>query len=1214
MSSASPQISTREFIERTRDDLLNKNTSTEASFFSSRRLPQFKHTIDSLDTCIDLDRDNLSKMKKALKAMSANMNVQVECETQLSKVLEKLGASSISREEELEIGQAFIRFSIVTSELTGLMRTLMHNLTTRVMLPLESMLKNDLKGINGDLKRSNAKSLMDFESRLAKIEKDQRKKKEKPHDKSAAKEIGQSVPSINPAIGGQQVKATNYSSDQPSSIEFESVADTTGSSNISTHPGTSTSVVDKEKRAFQLTLCDFLLRVNEIRTRKGVDLLQHLVEHFNAQAIFFREGLKTIEHYQSYVGDLSQRLSEIKVEQDDERKSLIELRSTIKASAPYLDGVVGGSSSGKDKVDSSSSAALPVGGSAGITEGQHPTSTTVEKDRRDSTIHGYNLHQLQGNLSYGFNKSGYLLKKSEGKMRVKAWHKRRCEVVDGFLCIYHSDESKAPTKLNLLTCQVKPVASGEEKRCFDLISYNRTYHFQAEDDADLTAWVSVLINCKEGALKKQFDSSKIQNSGDQVHVEVTPGGTAKLVPFSSSRLQMLRQSIIARVQAIPGNEHCVDCGTTQSEPTWLSINLGVLTCIECSGIHRDLGVQVSRIQSLTLDNLGTSQLIIAMNLGNDMFNDIFEAKLESDGGSIVKLKPSSTMDQRCEFIKTKYVQRKFCAKSHQTQSEQLESLQQAVITRDLKLLLQLFAEGVDLASHLPNFMNEHTQSSASMSSNKTDIRSQGRLGDSSGTPPKQAQLNDTSLHLAVSSQAVSQFDYHPSEMNVSTPKCVLPVMDFIIQNSRTLNRQNRTGETALHYCVKFNKPESMKLLLRSGADISIKNSAGLTPMEMAKSTPGLEYVVELLNQAAHGKKALFEHVNIEWGPSISATNESSCEESSDEDEQRLSMRHNYGDAMSGKKYIDTVSKQRQAQRKIADEIAAIHAHSAEKKKANFSRFRSFESPSSPVSNSPISTSPACTNSCDENESAFSSHRQHPRSTRPDIDASHNRTPSDPAIKRFFVDSATSCSPRCDNSTPSPNRPPGSSCSSTTQIGDTATRRAVRRTSTPPSQPPPSATMAAHVITSTLSNLSSQKDSPDEEISKVSSGSSMNGSRQGSFYNKAPKGRLSLPTSNSDHPLAGAPLSKIGSQVRGLPVPPPRKRAPNEGASVSKPIKAKALFPCKPDRDDELGFEDGEIIQITSQNTADHDWWEGHILGQPERQGVFPAIFVKILRD
>ena len=45
-----------------------------------------------------------------------------------------------------------------------------------------------------------------------------------------------------------------------------------------------------------------------------------------------------------------------------------------------------------------------------------------------------------------------------------------------------------------------------------------------------------------------------------------------------------------------------------ADVTWLSTNFGILVCIECSGIHRDLGVHISRIQSLTLDHVGTSQV------------------------------------------------------------------------------------------------------------------------------------------------------------------------------------------------------------------------------------------------------------------------------------------------------------------------------------------------------------------------------------------------------------------------------------------------------------------------------------------------------------------------------------------------------------------------------------------------------------------------------
>jgi hypothetical protein len=40
-----------------------------------------------------------------------------------------------------------------------------------------------------------------------------------------------------------------------------------------------------------------------------------------------------------------------------------------------------------------------------------------------------------------------------------------------------------------------------------------------------------------------------------------------------------------------------------SDPEWVSINLGLLMCLECSGIHRAMGVHISKVRSLTLDKL-----------------------------------------------------------------------------------------------------------------------------------------------------------------------------------------------------------------------------------------------------------------------------------------------------------------------------------------------------------------------------------------------------------------------------------------------------------------------------------------------------------------------------------------------------------------------------------------------------------------------------------
>lgn len=53
-------------------------------------------------------------------------------------------------------------------------------------------------------------------------------------------------------------------------------------------------------------------------------------------------------------------------------------------------------------------------------------------------------------------------------------------------------------------------------------------------------------------------------------------------------------SVSSILREIPGNELCAECSAP--EPDWASLNLGILVCIECSGVHRNLGVHISKVR------------------------------------------------------------------------------------------------------------------------------------------------------------------------------------------------------------------------------------------------------------------------------------------------------------------------------------------------------------------------------------------------------------------------------------------------------------------------------------------------------------------------------------------------------------------------------------------------------------------------------------------
>uniref|UniRef100_A0A6I8S329 Small ArfGAP 1 n=1 Tax=Xenopus tropicalis TaxID=8364 RepID=A0A6I8S329_XENTR len=115
------------------------------------------------------------------------------------------------------------------------------------------------------------------------------------------------------------------------------------------------------------------------------------------------------------------------------------------------------------------------------------------------------------------------------------------------------------------------------------------------------------------------------------------------------------QAILSRMLREEDNKYCADCEA--KGPRWASWNLGVFICIRCAGIHRNLGVHISRVKSVNLDQWTPEQMQCMQDMGNTKARQMYEANLPENFR-----RPQT--DQSVEFfIRDKYERKKYYDKN-----------------------------------------------------------------------------------------------------------------------------------------------------------------------------------------------------------------------------------------------------------------------------------------------------------------------------------------------------------------------------------------------------------------------------------------------------------------------------------------------------------------------------------------------------------------------
>ncbi|XP_035997588.1 arf-GAP with coiled-coil, ANK repeat and PH domain-containing protein 3 isoform X5 [Fundulus heteroclitus] len=364
-----------------------------------------------------------------------------------------------------------------------------------------------------------------------------------------------------------------------------------------------TSALSITRKCFRHLALDYVLQINVLQAKKKFEILDAMLSFMNAQYSLFQQGYNLLDELDPYMKKLATELDQLVIDSAMEKREMEHKHATIQQ------------------------------------------RTLMQDFSYDDSKVEFNVDAPNGVVM-----EGYLFKRASNAF--KTWNRRWFSIQNNQL-VYQKKLKDALTVVveDLRLCSVKPYEDIERRFCFEVVSPFKSCMLQAESEKLRQAWIQAVQASIASAYRESPDTYYIE------HLDRTASpSTSSIDSASEPRERSARsETILQRIQSLPGNELCCDCG--QADPRWASINLGVLLCIECSGIHRSLGVHCSKVRSLTLDSWEPELLKLMCELGNSVINHIYEGSYQEQG--LKKPLPSSSRQEKEAWIRAKYVEKKF---------------------------------------------------------------------------------------------------------------------------------------------------------------------------------------------------------------------------------------------------------------------------------------------------------------------------------------------------------------------------------------------------------------------------------------------------------------------------------------------------------------------------------------------------------------------------
>uniref|UniRef100_A0A8C1ZG88 Arf-GAP with coiled-coil, ANK repeat and PH domain-containing protein n=1 Tax=Cyprinus carpio TaxID=7962 RepID=A0A8C1ZG88_CYPCA len=570
-----------------------------------------------------------------------------------------------------------------------------------------------------------------------------------------------------------------------------------------------TSALVTTRKCFRHLALDYVLQINVLQAKKKFEILDSMLSFMQAQYSLFQQGFNILDEVDPYMKKLAAELDQLVIDSAMEKREM-----------------------------------------------EHKHATIQQRD------FAYDDSKVEFNVDApnGVVMEGYLFKRASNAF--KTWNRRWFSIQNSQL-VYQKRLKDALTVVveDLRLCSVKPCEDIERRFCFEVVSPTKSCMLQAESEKLRQAWIQAV---------QASIASAYREISDNYYIEVTSPSTSSIDSASEPRERIVKgESILQRVQSLPGNEICCDCG--QADPRWASINLGILLCIECSGIHRSLGVHCSKVRSLTLDTWEPELMKLMCELGNTVINQIYEGACEEQG--LKKPGPNSSRSEKEAWIKAKYVERKFLKKmcgsealvegsrkSHHWRVKKCRRHNSSIRAPKTRRKYRHDAgimSPANLSAGTCLITSEHISSNESdESSGEVDIEQEASDPEDGRELDPKTLLHKASRarNLPVMAEAlahgadvnsVSEEDQSKSPLIQAVAGGSLIACEFLLQNGADVNQRDVRGRAPLHHATCLGHTGQVCLFLKRGASQMEVDEDGQDPLSIAVQAANADIVTLL---------------------------------------------------------------------------------------------------------------------------------------------------------------------------------------------------------------------------------------------------------------------------------------------------------------------------------------------------------------------------------